>query len=142
LVPDLGSYCARPHCPPAPASSSRSLISGWLDEARVVPQERAGEAVDRPEPFIFPQAIVRGRHGNPFVVLGMHGGAESAFFASPVGGAWTQILDSDAEHYGGAGVNAAPSQAEAIGWQNRPHSISLTLPPLATVFLTPAPGRS
>lgn len=88
------------------------------------------------------QAIARGRHGNPFVALGMHGGEGSLLSVSPVGGAWMQILDSDAEHYGGAGVNAAPSQAEVIGWQNRPHSISLTLPPLATVFLTPAPGRS
>lgn len=60
----------------------------------------------------------------------------------PVGGAWTEILSTDAEPYGGAGVETAPSQADATGWQNRPHSLSLTLPPLATVFLTPAIGKS
>jgi 1,4-alpha-glucan branching enzyme len=54
----------------------------------------------------------------------------------PFGGAWREVLNSDAREYGGAGwgnlggVDAAPVQAHG-----RPWSLSLTLPPLATVML-------
>jgi len=54
----------------------------------------------------------------------------------PFGGVWREVLNSDAREYGGAGwgnlggVDAAPVQAHG-----RPWSISVTLPPLATVML-------
>jgi len=54
----------------------------------------------------------------------------------PFGGSWREVLNSDAREYGGAGwgnlggVEAAPVQAHG-----RPWSISVTLPPLATVML-------
>jgi 1,4-alpha-glucan branching enzyme len=54
----------------------------------------------------------------------------------PFGGAWREVLNSDAREYGGAGwgnlggVDAAPVQAHG-----RPWSINVTLPPLATVML-------
>jgi 1,4-alpha-glucan branching enzyme len=54
----------------------------------------------------------------------------------PFGGIWRELLNSDAREYGGAGwgnlggVDAAPVRAHG-----RPWSISLTLPPLATVML-------
>ncbi len=54
----------------------------------------------------------------------------------PCGGTWRELLNSDAQEYGGAGwgnlggVDAAPVKAHG-----RPWSISVTLPPLATVML-------
>ena len=57
-------------------------------------------------------------------------------FGVPFGGIWRELLNSDAREYGGAGwgnlggVDAAPVRAHG-----RPWSISLTLPPLATVML-------
>ncbi|HET9046791.1 MAG TPA: alpha amylase C-terminal domain-containing protein, partial [Casimicrobiaceae bacterium] len=58
----------------------------------------------------------------------------------PQGGFWRELLNGDAVHYGGSGcgnfggVEAAPTPAHG-----RYHSLSLTLPPLAAVFLQPAP---
>jgi len=52
----------------------------------------------------------------------------------PAPGQWAEVLNSDAERYGGGGVGTGPEvTAEAIPWHGRPHSIHLTLPPLATV---------
>ncbi len=56
----------------------------------------------------------------------------------PVGGHWRELLNSDAELYGGSGmgnfggVDAAPTAAHG-----RFHSLLLTLPPLATMFFAP-----
>ena len=58
----------------------------------------------------------------------------------PFGGTWRELLNSDAREYGGAGwgnlggVDAAPVTAHG-----RPWSISVTLPPLATVMLKGEP---
>ena len=56
----------------------------------------------------------------------------------PGGGYYREIFNSDEMHYGGSGVaNPEPVLAEALPWQGRSHSIALTLPPLAGVFLVP-----
>ncbi|MDQ4148879.1 MAG: 1,4-alpha-glucan branching protein GlgB [Actinomycetota bacterium] len=52
------------------------------------------------------------------------------------GGRWTEVANSDAEHYGGSGVgNLGGVDAEEINFHGRPWSIKLTLPPLACLFL-------
>ncbi|MFH9607364.1 1,4-alpha-glucan branching enzyme [Streptomyces sp. NPDC017448] len=52
---------------------------------------------------------------------------------------WVEILNTDAARYGGSDVrNEEPVKAEAVPAHGRPSSISLTLPPLATVWLRPA----
>jgi 1,4-alpha-glucan branching enzyme len=60
--------------------------------------------------------------------------------AGPGAAAWREVLNTDSHHYGGSNlgngdvhlpVRAGPSHG-------RTHSITLDLPPLATVFLTPA----
>ncbi len=57
----------------------------------------------------------------------------------PVGGAWTELLNSDAEVYGGSGMgNLGAVEAEDQAWHGFEHSIPLTLPPLAMVLLQPA----
>jgi len=58
----------------------------------------------------------------------------------PAGGAWRELLNSDSEHYGGSNVGNGPNAVavDAVPAHGRDHSVALTLPPLATLFLTPA----
>jgi 1,4-alpha-glucan branching enzyme len=57
----------------------------------------------------------------------------------PFGGYWRELLNSDAQEYGGSGMgNMGGMQAEAVAAHGRPYSLNLTLPPLAIVFLKPA----
>ncbi|WP_318197054.1 1,4-alpha-glucan branching enzyme [Streptomyces sp. MCL20-2] len=52
---------------------------------------------------------------------------------------WVEVLNTDAARYGGGDVrNEEPLKAEAVPAHGRPNSISLTLPPLATVWFRPA----
>ena len=54
----------------------------------------------------------------------------------PSGGYWREILNSDAVEYGGSGMgNLGGVQAGDESIHGRPFSLSLTLPPLAAVFL-------
>ena len=58
----------------------------------------------------------------------------------PFAGVYTEQLNSDAAQYGGSGVvNSLPMTSEPVYWQSCPHSIVLTLPPLATVILKGQP---
>ncbi len=54
----------------------------------------------------------------------------------PEPGFYREILNSDSEHYGGSNVgNIGGVTAEPTPWQGRPFSLSLTLPPLAAIWL-------
>ena len=56
----------------------------------------------------------------------------------PRAGTYTEILNSDAQQYGGSGViNDYPLHTEAISWMGRPYSLVLNLPPLGVVVLKP-----
>jgi 1,4-alpha-glucan branching enzyme len=56
------------------------------------------------------------------------------------GGRWQEILNSDAEHYGGSGRgNLGGLEASPVPYHGRFHSLNVSLPPLAVVFLR-APG--
>ena len=53
----------------------------------------------------------------------------------PRGGRWSEILNSDAALYGGAGWgNLGGQDASPVGSHGRPFSLTITLPPLATVY--------
>ncbi len=57
----------------------------------------------------------------------------------PHGGVWREALNTDAAIYGGSNLgNGGQVQAEDIESHGLPASISLVLPPLATIVLTPA----
>ena len=57
----------------------------------------------------------------------------------PRGGLWAEVLNTDAEVYGGTGVgNLGGFDAEPTPWHGRTHSLPLTLPPLGAVFLRSA----
>ncbi len=54
----------------------------------------------------------------------------------PYPGFWREILNSDAAIYGGSGIgNLGGRQADSVSAHGRPYSLSLTLPPLAALFL-------
>ena len=54
----------------------------------------------------------------------------------PEAGAYVEVFNSDDEAFGGSGVrNDGAIETQAVPWQDRGQSITLTLPPLATVYL-------
>jgi 1,4-alpha-glucan branching enzyme len=56
----------------------------------------------------------------------------------PIGGTWTERLNSDAQEYGGSGIgNLGSTEAEPQSSHGRPYSLALRLPPLAVLVLTP-----
>jgi 1,4-alpha-glucan branching enzyme len=58
----------------------------------------------------------------------------------PRGGYWQELLNGDAEVYGGGGLgNYGGVVAAPAEWHNRPYALSITLPPLAAVFFL-SPG--
>jgi 1,4-alpha-glucan branching enzyme len=58
--------------------------------------------------------------------------------AVPRGGFWRELLNSDAEVYGGSGVgNLGGVQAEAIPLRGEDCSLAVTLPPLGVVLFVP-----
>jgi 1,4-alpha-glucan branching enzyme len=61
---------------------------------------------------------------------------------APRGGFWNEALNSDAWIYGGSGQgNLGGVEAAPLSMHGRSHMLTLTLPPLAVVFLKPAGGR-
>jgi 1,4-alpha-glucan branching enzyme len=58
----------------------------------------------------------------------------------PEGGHWRELLNGDATIYGGSGMgNFGGVDAAPVAAQGRFHSVTLTLPPLAALFLKPGP---
>lgn len=56
----------------------------------------------------------------------------------PFSGRWEEVLNTDAEIYGGSGVcNMGPIIAEDVPWNGRPASVELRVPPLGAVWLRP-----
>ncbi|MBH2019748.1 MAG: 1,4-alpha-glucan branching protein GlgB [Burkholderiales bacterium] len=55
----------------------------------------------------------------------------------PRPGEYRERLNTDSAHYGGSnlGTPLGAATAEPVGWHGQPHSLLLTLPPLATVLL-------
>jgi 1,4-alpha-glucan branching enzyme len=55
----------------------------------------------------------------------------------PQAGQYVERLNTDSVHYGGSnqGTPNGVATAEPKPWHSKPYSISLTLPPLATVML-------
>jgi 1,4-alpha-glucan branching enzyme len=59
---------------------------------------------------------------------------------APAPGYYREILNTDAAAYGGSNVgNEGGRLADAYPWQSQPHSLVLTLPPLAVLMLKPGP---
>jgi 1,4-alpha-glucan branching enzyme len=57
----------------------------------------------------------------------------------PRPGSWAEVLNTDADAYGGASIgNMGAVESEAQPWHNQPFSGAVTLPPLGVVWLVPA----
>jgi 1,4-alpha-glucan branching enzyme len=62
----------------------------------------------------------------------------SYHLAMPLGGHWREVLNTDAEIYGGANLgNLGGVDASSGPFRGQPASAHLTLPPLAAIWLTP-----
>ena len=56
-------------------------------------------------------------------------------------GRWHEVLNTDAQEYGGSGQgNYGYRESTPIPWHGRPHSLNLTLPPLAALYFEPGRG--
>jgi 1,4-alpha-glucan branching enzyme len=56
----------------------------------------------------------------------------------PSDGFWDELLNSDASEYGGSGVgNLGGVASHPLPNNSMPHSLTLTVPPLACLFLQP-----
>jgi 1,4-alpha-glucan branching enzyme len=61
----------------------------------------------------------------------------------PHAGEWDEVLNTDAEVYGGGGIgNLGLVETEDVAWHGFPQSVALTLPPLAVVYLRERPDPS
>jgi 1,4-alpha-glucan branching enzyme len=57
----------------------------------------------------------------------------------PRAGYYRELINSDSREYGGSDLgNAGGALAEPGAWQGQPHSVVLTLPPLAVLVLKPS----
>ena len=56
----------------------------------------------------------------------------------PTAGFYAELLNSDSGIYGGQNIgNAGGLPSEDFPWQGRPHSLQVTVPPLAMLVLKP-----
>jgi len=55
----------------------------------------------------------------------------------PVAGMWTEALNSDDLKYGGSGIVNNDVETRDISTHGYDHSLDLTIPPLAAIFLVP-----
>jgi 1,4-alpha-glucan branching enzyme len=79
--------------------------------------------------------------GEPIVVVVNFAGQPHGFFnlGFPRDGEWLEILNTDAEEFGGSGVgNMGQVSVTGEGTHGQPFSAQITVPPLAAVFFKPA----
>jgi 1,4-alpha-glucan branching enzyme len=53
----------------------------------------------------------------------------------PAAGTYGELLNTDAEAYGGTGVRNTDMQSNAESWHGKPFSMWITIPPLATLII-------
>ncbi len=81
--------------------------------------------------------VRRGPDGPPVLVVSNFTPVErrDRRIGVPDAGFWEERLNTDSEHYGGGGRgNLGGKQSENVAASGRAHSISVTLPPLSTIF--------
>jgi 1,4-alpha-glucan branching enzyme len=62
---------------------------------------------------------------------------------APLHGAWLEVLNTDAQEYGGSGAgNMGRVETRPVPHQGEPHALRLTLPPLGAIILTAENGSS
>jgi len=82
----------------------------------------------------------RDRDGGVVAVVVNFAGTAHADYRVPLpsAGRWREVLNTDAQVYGGSGVgNLGVVHAEEVPWTGRPYSAVVQVPPLGAVYLTP-----
>jgi 1,4-alpha-glucan branching enzyme len=83
--------------------------------------------------------IRKGQSADDLIVVVLNFTPETLFnyeIGVPLAGSWKEMLNSDALKYGGSGKsNSNPLRASSQGKHGRPYSLTLTIPPLAVIFL-------
>jgi len=83
----------------------------------------------------------RGQDGTPPVVIALNMTPvvrPDYRVGVPLGGRWREVLNTDAEIYGGSNVgNGGVLNASEEGWHGQAASLTLTLPPLGALILVP-----
>ena len=123
-----GSRISTGVCRRAFSPCERFLAGGLpLGSARRLGSERA----------VLPEAGARQRAGARGVQF--HAGAAAQLpVGVPQGGRWREILNSDAEYYGGSGAgNYGGADAQPMPYEEYSQSLTLTLPPLAMLVFKP-----
>ena len=85
-------------------------------------------------------AFIRyGNHGNPVIVISNMTPVvrHNYRIGVPVTGKWQEYINTDSSTYGGSDVNNGAMPSESICFHGYEQSISLTLPPLATLIIKP-----
>ncbi|WP_285595073.1 1,4-alpha-glucan branching protein GlgB [Kineosporia sp. NBRC 101731] len=84
--------------------------------------------------------IRRDAAGNPLVaVVNFSAQPQEVYHLGvPNGGRWLEVLNTDAEQYGGSGVgNLGSVDSVPVPWHGQPSSVTLRVPPLGAVWLVP-----
>ena len=82
--------------------------------------------------------VRRGRDANDFVIAVTNFTPVVRYgyrLGVPAGGAYVEAINTDATTYGGSGIANGRLEAEPFGAHDKPYSIMLTVPPLATLIL-------
>ena len=79
------------------------------------------------------------KKGNPIVVVVNFSGTAWQDYQVPLpkGGAWKEILNTDAEEYGGSGIFNSNITADEGEYHSRDWSTKITVPALGALFLKP-----
>jgi len=128
LVAARAAAAAAADSSPAPALAAPALV----DPALAVP-----EASRLPDPMGFPPAM-RGATTLACVANFSGGPHEKYKIGLPHAGRWLEVLNTDAEIYGGSGVgNLGAVEAVEQEWHGRPASATIRVPPLGVLWLAP-----
>ncbi|MDA8437171.1 MAG: 1,4-alpha-glucan branching protein GlgB [Actinomycetales bacterium] len=73
-------------------------------------------------------------------IVNFSGGPHEGYrIGLPFAGTWNEVVNTDAEAYGGSGVgNMGAVVAEEVPWHGRPYSAVVRVPPLGALWLRPA----
>jgi 1,4-alpha-glucan branching enzyme len=104
-------------------------------------QDHTSEGFEWIDPHAESQSIVsfirKGTKPNDFVVVLCNFTPvvyEEYRIGVPKAGWYEEVLNSDADRYGGSGqTNPEALKAEKVSWHNRPYSVKVKVPPLAAI---------
>ncbi|NLK09053.1 MAG: 1,4-alpha-glucan branching protein GlgB [Firmicutes bacterium] len=122
---------------------AKTLNHVYLEEASLWEQDFSWDGFEWIDPHDSSQSVVsfirKGRTPDKFLIVVCNFTPEVRYdyrLGVPVEGTYAEILNTDAEMYGGSGqINNPELYTEDLAWHNQPYSLLLKLPPLAALYL-------